>query len=136
MPKFGKESLQKLATCDAQLQLLCRALIQHTDFSVVFGHRNEDEQNKAYSQKRSTKKWPDSKHNTYPSIAVDIVPYEGRQLWGNNTKELLAIGRLIGMAEQVARELGGSIRCGYDWDGDGQITDTNFVDAFHIELEA
>lgn len=34
-----------------------------------------DAQNKAFNSGKSRNRWPTSKHNAFPSNAVDIVPY-------------------------------------------------------------
>lgn len=49
--------------------------IKYFDFSVLCGHRDEDEQNAAYLAGNSNAMWPDSAHNTVPSKAIDIAPY-------------------------------------------------------------
>lgn len=45
------------------------------DFSVIFGHRGEWEQTKAYLGGFSKLEWPKSKHNSAVSRAIDAVPY-------------------------------------------------------------
>lgn len=75
MPKFSKTSLKKLETCHEDLQRLCHKVIKVYDFSVLCGHRTREEQNKAYYEGFTLVNWPDSKHNKYPSLAVDIAPY-------------------------------------------------------------
>lgn len=75
MPSFGKRSLSHLATCDPRLQLLLRDTIKISNFSIICGHRGEKAQNEAYKNGTSKLKWPNSKHNTFPSVAVDIIPY-------------------------------------------------------------
>jgi peptidoglycan L-alanyl-D-glutamate endopeptidase CwlK len=75
MPKFSKKSLEELNTCDTDLiKLMCEA-IKIYDFTVTCGHRNEADQNKAFEENNSKFKWPLSKHNSYPSRAVDCAPY-------------------------------------------------------------
>jgi len=79
----------------------------------------------------STLRWPDSKHNRKPSRAVDLQPYPypdyDPKLWG-------ALGYIAGRAFALAQQEGIRIRWGGDWDGDGDLTDQNFDDLFHIEL--
>ena len=75
MPKFSNASHTKLATCAQELQLICDELIKEIDFVVLCGNRGEEEQNLAFASGRSKAKFPDSKHNTYPSKAVDLAPY-------------------------------------------------------------
>lgn len=75
MPQFGKSSKQKLNTLDSRLQGVLNEAIKDIDFSIVWGHREMAEQNTAFNEGRSKLRWPTSKHNAYPSNAVDIVPY-------------------------------------------------------------
>ena len=46
--KFSTRSLDRLKTCHEDIQLVMQEVIRVVDFSVVFGHRGEEEQNKAY----------------------------------------------------------------------------------------
>lgn len=75
MPKFGSNSRMILSTCHGDLQVVMEEAIRHYDFSVKCGHRGEAEQNKAFDNKASKVKWPNSNHNKQPSMAVDIYPY-------------------------------------------------------------
>ena len=76
MPVFSKISQERLSTCDPRLQEICNEAIKDFDFMVVCGHRGESDQNKAFSEGKSRLKYPDSKHNTTPSLAVDLAPLE------------------------------------------------------------
>lgn len=75
MPQFSKKSLQKLDTCHPLLKRVMLSAIASCDFSVICGHRGEQSQNEAYASGHSKLQWPKSKHNSLPSMAVDIVPY-------------------------------------------------------------
>lgn len=75
MPHFSKKSEARLQTCHPDLQAVCRELIKQFDFSVLEGHRGEDEQNAAYKKGNSQLRFPNSAHNKTPSLAVDIAPY-------------------------------------------------------------
>ena len=72
---FGKASKRRLASCDNDLQLLFNEVIKERDCSVLCGFRCEIEQDAAYQSGKSKVTWPNSKHNTRPSKAVDVVPY-------------------------------------------------------------
>lgn len=128
MPKFSKLSEQRLATCDSRLQKLLRAAIEHVDFTVLCGYRNEEEQEDAFRRGASTKHYPDSRHNTLPSSAVDIAPYPV------DWKDTARFARLVGYIERIAQEHGIRIRWGGDFDGDGYTVDEKFIDMPHIEL--
>jgi len=74
MYEFSQRSLDELTTCHKDLIILFNEVIKQIDCTVLCGHRNEEDQNNAYP-KNSSVQWPNSKHNTKPSIAVDVVPY-------------------------------------------------------------
>jgi len=77
MPSFGSKSKRTLATCDKDIQDVLNEAIKHIDFSCIWGHRSKEAQNTAFRDDFSKVEWPNSKHNTKPSRAVDIVPYPG-----------------------------------------------------------
>ena len=125
---FGASSIQRLQGCHPQLIAILNEAIKVVDFSVICGHRTEREQKKAVGSKRSKVNWPDSKHNYLPSRAVDIAPYPVD--WNDTTR----FAHLIGIVRGIALSQGANIRCGCDWDQDGDITDHKFMDWPHIEL--
>lgn len=75
MPAFGTASKGRLGTIDEDLQEVLIEAIKHFDFTIVWGHRDMDAQNRAVADGKSRNRWPTSKHNAYPAIAFDIVPY-------------------------------------------------------------
>jgi len=136
MPQFSRTSKQRLTGCHSDLQTLCNRLIESYDFTVVCGQRGEEDQNKAYKEKKSTKQWPDSKHNTIPSLAVDIAPYESSGIdWGKLQSAYFA-GQVMGLANELFREgiMKHRIRPGVDWNLNNDIDDTKFWDAGHFEI--
>ena len=90
------------------------------DFSVICGHRGEKDQNKAVEQGYSKIKYPKSKHNTFPSRAVDIAPYPS--LYKNEKK----FHELAGVIKSEAIRQNIHIIWGGDWN--------NFIDLPHYEL--
>lgn len=136
MPKFSTLSKERLATCHSDLQILCNRLIERYDFTVVCGHRDEEAQNKAYREGRSQKKWPDGMHNTLPSLAVDLSPFEHTGIdWGKLQSAFFA-GYVLGCAEELYAQgiMKHRIRGGVDWDMDNDVDDTKFWDAGHFEI--
>src|SRR5574343_343457 len=75
MPKFSKKSVEKLLTCDARLIAIMQTAILETDFTIICGVRGQKEQDLAFKQGKSKLRYPKSKHNSIPSLAVDIAPY-------------------------------------------------------------
>lgn len=75
--KWGKTSGLKLATCDKRLQELADMMLSRSDFdlTITCGYRTEEEQNEAYKNGKSRAKFGQSKHNIFPSKAIDICPY-------------------------------------------------------------
>ena len=129
--RFGSRSRGRLSTCHPKLQvILARAMsYQIMDFTIVCGHRNEADQNEAHAIGASTKKWPNSNHNDFPSNAVDVAP------WPIDWNDHLAFSRLAGIIEAAAAETGTLLRWGGDWDRDGGSRDQSFMDIGHLEIK-
>ena len=125
---LGKRSIDNLGTCDTRLIRIAYILADMFNFSVIWGHRNEEDQGTAFSKGMSEKQWPHSFHNSYPSKAFDIVPWpEGYQ-----DRELLCYqaGLVLGIAKSRAIP----IRWGGDWNRNGRIRDERFQDLAHFEI--
>lgn len=139
MPRFGSTSTKNLKTADQKLQNLFKEVVKTYDCKVICGHRTKAKQNKAFNSGKSKVQWPNSKHNSYPSLAVDVAPYPVK--WpapGQSLKEFTKnTGRFyqfVGYVRRTAEQMGIKIRCGADWDGDFEIKDQNFDDLPHFEL--
>ncbi|MCK9429417.1 MAG: M15 family peptidase [Candidatus Omnitrophica bacterium] len=131
MPTFSKSSLDKLITCDPKLQKLFNEVIKYFDCVVVFGHRGKEDQDKAFAEGNSKVQWPNGKHNTVPSKAIDVAPFiNGKISW--DSKQCLYFG---GIVKGIATMLGIDIRYGGDWDSDNDVTDNKFNDLVHVELK-
>ncbi len=75
MPQFGKKSKERRDSVDMDLQEVLNEAIKYYDFSIVWGYRDMEAQNKAFAEGRSTRRWPTSRHNIFPALAFDVVPY-------------------------------------------------------------
>lgn len=128
MPYFSEASKARLKTCHKDLQELFNEVIKHHDCTILEGHRDREAQNTAYINGRSKLKYPFSKHNTYPSDAVDVAPYP------IDWEDLERFRRFAWFVRGVAAARGIEIRCGADWDGDHDIKDQTFHDLPHFEL--
>lgn len=128
MPSFSEQSKARLYTCHPALIEVCNAVIKDIDITVLEGFRDEATQNRAYALGNSTKRWPESKHNTLPSLAVDIAPYPVD--WEDYYRWRMFGGYVLWRAEHMGIKL----RWGGDWDDDGDIWDHRFVDMPHFEL--
>ncbi len=118
------------------------------DFGVAHGHRSPEVQNKLYQQGRTTpgkivthkdgfkKK---SKHNHFPSMAIDIYCWPKKIMWDEDHLCVLG-GVIIATAKNLkARGLiKHELRWGNDWNSDGVLVqkDPNerFIDLPHFEL--
>ena len=75
MPSFGTKSRERLDTCHPDLITLFEAVIEEVDCSVICGYRNKADQDKAVASGNSKAVYPEGKHNSDPSTAVDVYPY-------------------------------------------------------------
>ncbi len=136
--KLSDSSRQRLLQCDKQLQDIVLELIKYLDITILphGGFRDYHTQQMLFEAGKSKVKYPDSKHNKMPSLAVDMAPYPID--WGEgDTPKWKAYGRFYYMAGQVqmiARHKGINIRWGGDWDGDNDFGDQNFNDLPHFEI--
>jgi len=135
MAQFSNISQERLATCHPQLIRLMNIVVLTYDIVIICGHRNESEQMVAFNAnpQRSKKKWPDSKHNLLPSLAVDIAPYNHKEV-PINWKDVHAFNHLGGYVRGIAEIVGIPIRWGADWDNDFNLKEETFIDCPHFEL--
>ena len=128
---LSNSSLAKLNECDPDLQRLIKAVSEHIDLVVTCGHRGQLEQDEAFSEGKSKLKWPNGKHNTLPSEAVDIAPLKRSTIDWNDR---LLFYFTVGYIQAVADELEIKIRLGADFNMDKDLHNDSFVDLPHIEL--
>jgi len=149
MPSYSQRSLNNLNSCDQRLQELFFQIVTSFDCTIIEGHRGEKRQNEMFNTGKSKVRWPDSKHNRSPSLAVDVAPYiAGRGIpwpkkptdWNNQyerdayMKDFNEFYYFVGFVMATANSLDISIRSGIDWDRDHDVTDQSFLDAPHFEL--
>jgi peptidoglycan L-alanyl-D-glutamate endopeptidase CwlK len=127
MPEFSATSRQRLETCDRRLITLCREAILVVDFTVLYGHRSNEEQDELYAQGRTkpgnivtNKKGGESIHNTFPSRAVDLAP------WPIDWNDLTRFGELAGVMKAIAHDMMIPLQWGGDW--------PNFKDYVHFQI--
>lgn len=128
MNSFSEQSKQKLESCHPELQRLFREVIKHYDCTVVCGHRSQADQEEAFRSGKSTLRFPSSKHNTIPSLAVDVVPFP------IDWKDMKRFYHFAGFVRGMASFMGINLRSGLDWNGNMNFKDENFHDAPHFEL--
>lgn len=141
MNKYSESSLTKLKECDFDLQRLFYEVLAGIDNTILTGHRNEETQNEAYANGQSKLKWPQSKHNSKPSMAIDVSPYPIPKHWGDKDRNEYEKFRyfgfyVLGVADSLYNRgtMHHRLRWGGDWDGDKDVLDQNFNDLVHFEL--
>lgn len=110
MPNLNALSLSRLGTCHPDLKRLILEVSSQTPIVVICGHRTESEQNAAYGTGHSRLQWPLSRHNTYPSRAVDIAP---APLDWDNVARFRALAALV---KAEAEAMGIPVRWGGDFE--------------------
>jgi len=128
MGQFSQQSQKRLDTCHPLLQMIFYDIVRTFDCSIIDGHRPMHRQNQLYREGKSKLIYPNSKHNQFPSLAVDVAPYPID--WADIRRFYYFGGYVLG----VVRSIGIKIRWGGDWDGDRQVKDQEFNDLIHFEL--
>lgn len=133
MPNYSENSLRKLKECHNDLQVLFNEVIKHFDNTIITGHRGEAEQNAAYNSGHSKLKYPNGKHNSIPSNAVDVRPYPFDNDLG---RFKYFAGFVLGIAAMLKQSglITHEIRWGGDWNMNDILSDNKFNDLFHFEL--
>lgn len=103
------KSLSKLGECHQELVRLFNAVGADIPILVICGHRGRVEQHQAFVDGKSKLDWPSSRHNTYPSQAVDVAPLPLR--WDDTA----AFDRFAVVVKAKARQLGIAVEWGGDW---------------------
>ena len=144
MPRFGKASRERLDTCHPDLQLIFNEVVKIFDVSITEGHRSIERQQELFNADppRTTidginKK---GKHNSVPSMAVDVIQY--KKGFNPYTSEygLKSFYVLWGIVYVVADRLYKNgrithkVRWGGDWNQNKDWSDQNFFDLPHFEL--
>lgn len=130
------ESNRLLDQAHGDLQVLFERVSQFYKFRITCSVRNEQDQNAAYNAGYSKLKYPDSKHNKIPSMAVDVYPVVGGKPVLNKVDMLLFAGRVAGIADMLYQigEIHSKLRIGADWNSNGAASDEKFLDVAHFEI--
>lgn len=141
MNKWGKKSLANYRMLHSDLKLLCDEVLKIHDCSIFQSYRDKETQNKYYANGTSKVKWPDSKHNTTPSDAVDLAPY----VPGQDSYDMEHVLHFAGIVQAIAAKLyqEGLMSRRLIWGGSWRVkTDAQFAfdqnrffDGIHFELE-
>ncbi len=121
MPVFGKNSLKHRSQMHPDLQLVFDEAIKTYNLSLLCGHRNKEDQNKAFSEGFSKVQWPNSRHNIFPSEAGDAAPYP------LDWKDIAAFKEMAKHVKAAAKKVNVEIEWGGDW--------KTFKDYPHFQLK-
>ena len=127
MPHFGAKSRKVLEGLDDDLQALLNEVIKFIDISLIEGYRSVDRQTEL--MKIGKTKTLKSKHLT--GEAVDLAPYINGIDWDNRENFIYTAGVVKGTAFQM----GIPLRWGGDWNQNMDLSDNNFDDLVHFELD-
>ncbi len=126
---FSNNEEKILQNVDARLVAILRAARARMPFRIIEGYRNEARQNLLFEQGKTKVRFPNSKHNALPSLAVDIAPLPLD--W--NDKQRFA--QLASIVLDEARKRNISLRWGGDWNRNGDWRDETFLDMPHFEID-
>ncbi len=128
---ISPNSLDKLSQCYYELQRLVRTVSERMSLIVSCGHRGEVEQNRAYIEGKSKLQFPNSKHNTLPSLAVDIEPLKRSKIdWNDKVMFYYFAGYVMAVADLIDVK----IRWGGNWNMNDDLHDQTFNDLCHFEV--
>lgn len=125
--KFSERSKKNLSECHPDLQKVFLRVLEIQDCTIMEGHRPKEEQNRMVQKGLSKVEWPNSKHNSMPSEAIDVSPYPID--WKDTKRFYYFAGLVLG----IAHEMGIELRWGGNWDMDEDLNDQNFMDLVHFE---
>lgn len=133
--KLSKRSLEILASCHQDIQTVVREVIELMDVSVVEGYRDQAAQDAHFAAGRSRVRYPLSKHNCKPSLAVHLLPYpEGwkasKERWYYMGGLVMGVADILYKNDRISRRL----VWGGDWNSNDLFTDQTFHDLAHFEL--
>jgi len=139
MPNFSQQSLEKLKTCHIDLQTLFGTVIQYYNCTILVGHRDQADQEAAFAAGKTQLHYPDSKHNSVPSMAVDAMPdVNGLIDWHDSVDIAYFSGYVMATAQQLYLngKMTHKLRYGGCWKMDNDLKDNHFADMDHFELVA
>jgi len=133
MPYYSEMSNQRLNQCHNLIVKIFNEVIKYYDCKIICGHRTAEAQKEAFESGHSKLKYPDSKHNQLPSLAIDVAPYPVD--WYDTDRFYHFAGFVEAVAIPLLAGSGYRLRWGGDWDSDREFNDQTFLDLAHYELE-
>jgi peptidoglycan L-alanyl-D-glutamate endopeptidase CwlK len=135
MPRvFGARSLKSLNNVHPKLRAVMEKALQEgpQDFTVICGYRDKAGQDAAWKAGATKVKYPNSAHNQSPACAVDVIPYPFTS-W-TDPAMLTAWKAIADAVMKAGTDLKTPIRCGGDFNRDGNKTTSDAWDKPHFEL--
>lgn len=135
---YGRTSQARLDSCDEDIQTIFNKVADYIDTAIMCGHRNRKDQNAAYP-KYSSVQFPNSRHNSVPSDAIDAGPYPID--WNDKERFVYFAGIVMYIADKLYLEgkIKRRLRWGGDWNRDKHMRDDDERNALrdypHFELE-
>lgn len=128
-PRHGWSEWSNLQrdTLHPELQTFVDAVAEHENCRILEGFRNESDQEKAVEDGNSRVLWPNSRHNRFPSHAVDLAFYPVD--WSDIEKWKYFGAFCMGVAAQLRTE--GKMTHTLTWGGSWKI----LQDYPHFQLE-
>lgn len=140
MPNYGPKSLVVMATLHTDLQKVFRTVLAAGyDHTLICGHRGQEDQDEAFAKGLSKVKFPNSAHNSDPSMAVDAMPWFTTAPnidWSHKPSIYHFAGFVKGTAAALYQkgEISHLVRWGGDWDSDFDVREKQWDDSPHYEL--
>jgi peptidoglycan L-alanyl-D-glutamate endopeptidase CwlK len=137
---FSKKSIELLELSDNDIQVLLNEVIEIYDVRVLETYRDKKRQNQLLKKGFTELPFPESKHNTLPSKAIDLAPWHRElphiRFYDTNSYYFMA-GVIYATAYELKKAgvITGNIRWGGDWNGNMDFYDQNFYDLGHFELK-
>lgn len=139
-PTYGARSSRVLTTLHPDLRRVFQTILSlGYDHSLIEGYRDQETQDFYYDTGRSKVRFPDGKHNTKPSLAVDVMPwFKDRPHidWQHSQSIAHFAGVVRGVASMLYTmgEIRHLVRWGGDWDKDYDVREKQWDDTPHYEL--
>jgi len=128
MYEYSERSLKNLESCDRHIKFIMLEVIKRVDCYIIWGHRGQEEQDIAFHSGYSKLKYPDSKHNVYPSQAIDVIPYPSG--WDKERNFYFLAGQIFAIAYIFNIDL----RWGGDFNCDRNFYNDRWLDLGHFEI--
>lgn len=132
--KFSSTSKKRRDTCHKDLIVLLDEMLKYMDITVVSAYRDKEAQTDCFMRHTSKKRWPFSKHNKMPSMAVDIALYPIN--WKDKAAFIYLAGHVMMLAKILKENhlMTHDLKWSGDWDSDNDLSDQALYDLGHFEL--